>query len=268
MDRRISKIFSKSIKLTLCLAIALFTVCLPNFNGGVAFAAKKKKKESKSEVVKPSSKKTSKKKSKKAPIDKGSNDESGADTSDATTVEGTTATKHKRFEVLLNLGLAPNPMLGFGSTVGYFLNPSTAIEGSFLMASGKSDVVALSSTVVGTRLRKSFGTIPYVAGGLAMRMISGKWNTLSEDESEEFVSGASSNAIALDLAVGGQFMLGSILLGADVAGIMYPVVKLSNTEQLPEGTYSGSDYTAQKEKFDKFTGMNLILFRVVVGLAF
>jgi hypothetical protein len=176
----------------------------------------------------------------------------------------------KRFEVLANAGLAPNPMLGFGATLGLFMGDgSSAIEGSLLTASKKYEVVSMASTVFGARYRKSFWTVPYVAAGLGLRTLTAKWNTLSANETEELASGASSTAVVLDIAFGGQIRFGSIALGADLVGVLFPVAKLSTSETVPdEGTYSTDDYATQKAVFDKQNGMNLVLFKVGIGFAF
>ncbi|MCX6126684.1 MAG: hypothetical protein NTV34_18275 [Proteobacteria bacterium] len=186
------------------------------------------------------------------------------------TTEGSSSTPPKRFEILVNAGLAPNPFLGIGGTVGIFLGDgSSAIEGSLLTAQKKIDPVSFSATVFGARYRKSFFTVPYIAAGLGLKTLTAKWNTLSVDEQAEFASGGSSTSIILDLAFGGQVKFGSLVLGADAVGVMYPIVKLSKTETKPdEGVYSVDDYAAQKEKFDKQNGLNLVLFRVGLGFAF
>ncbi|MCX6119455.1 MAG: hypothetical protein NT027_18105 [Proteobacteria bacterium] len=218
---------------------------------------------------KPSKQKIEKKaKPGKSPVKGKPSENSSPATTDFASDKKPEAAPYKKLGALINVGLAPNPLLGFGATVSYYLNPTMAVEGSFLTASGKIEPVAVSATVFGARVKKVFGTIPYVGAGLAMRSVASKWNTLSEAGDEEFESGASSNAIALDLAVGGQFRLGSILLGADVVGIMFPLLKMSNTEQVPEGTYSQSDFDEQKGKFEKINGMNMILFKVGIGIAF
>jgi hypothetical protein len=180
------------------------------------------------------------------------------------------AEEHKTFEVLLNAGLAPNPLLGVGGTVGFFLGDgSSAIEASVLASQKKFPIVAMTSTVFGARYRKSFFGIPYIAIGAGMRSLTAKWNTLSIDETEEFASGASSSSIILDSAIGGQMILGHFVLGADIIGVMYPVSKGAVKETTPaEGSYSVSDYQTQLDVFNGQNGMNLVIFRAGIGVAF
>ena len=212
---------------------------------------------------------TTKKKKKKSKKKKGAGTEEVAPDPATPTDSGSVAPP-KRFEILVNAGLAPNPFLGVGGTVGIFLGDgSSAIEGSLLTAQKKIDPVSFSATVFGARYRKSFFTVPYIAAGLGVKTLTAKWNTLSVDESEEFPSGGSSTSIILDLAFGGQVKFGSLVLGADAVGVMYPIVKLSKTETKPdEGVYSVNDYADQKAKFDKQNGLSLVLFRVGLGFAF
>lgn len=175
----------------------------------------------------------------------------------------------KSFEILANAGLAPQPLLGVGATVGMFVGTGhSAIEASFLASSGKVDPVSLSSTFFGVRYRQGLGSIPYIAGGLGLKTLTAKWNTLNVAQTEEFPSGASSTSLVLDLAVGAQFRFGAFAIGADAVGVMYPVTKLSKKETLPEGTFDQADYDAQREKFDKNDGMSLILGRVGIGFVF
>lgn len=218
-----------------------------------------------------SSKTTAKKGKKSKKLSKKRKKKPKADEKATTVTERPLEDKSKdpSFEMLLNVGLAPSPLLGFGGTLGYFLQPDLALELSFLTASGKVEPVAISAMVAGTRIRKSFGSIPYIAGGLAMRTVTAKWYTLSDGEADdEYETSSSATSIVLDAAVGAQFKLGSILLGADVGGIMYPAFKVSKTDKIPEEAYNVDDYAEQKAKFDKFNGMNLILFKVGVGIAF
>lgn len=180
-----------------------------------------------------------------------------------------TPSSSKTIEILANVGLAPSPFLAAGGTIGLFLGSGDmAVEGTFMMGQAKDDPVSMASTVVTARFRKSFFGIPYVAAGLGMRSLTAKWNTLSVDETEEFPSGITSTALIAELALGAQFSLGSFLIGADLVGVMYPVSKMSKSETIPEGSYSETDYAEQKEKFEAKEGMNLILGRVGIGLAF
>lgn len=185
------------------------------------------------------------------------------------TIEAASVEKPKSFEVLVNAGMAPQPFIGFGGTAGMFLGDgSSAIETTLLMASGKIDPISVSQIVIGARYRKNIGSIPYVAAGLGLRSLAGKWYTLDTTGTDQFESGASSSSVVLDIAAGGQLRFGSIVLGADAVGIMYPIFKLSNKETLPEGTYDEEDYKTQKAKFDKQNGMGLVLFKVGVGFVF
>ena len=110
----------------------------------------------------------------------------------------------------------------------------------------------------------------YIAAGGGFRMASGKWFVLNNDESAEYNAGASLNAVTLDAAAGAQIKFGSILVGADLLGISFPVFKLGVKKTLPsESDYNEDDANTQQGKFDKVAaGMTLTLFKAGVGMMF
>lgn len=175
----------------------------------------------------------------------------------------------KKWELLLNAGLDPQPLLGVGATFGRNLKPGLALEVFASRASGKIEPVAVNVLSVGTRIRKSFlGKIPYVAGGLGFSMASGSWYTYNFDQTDELPSTSSSNALTLNLALGAQMQFGSFLVGADLAGIVFPIVKMGVKDGAPSDPYDENDFAEQKAKFNKLTGMTMVLCKVGIGFAF
>lgn len=184
--------------------------------------------------------------------------------------EADTEGSKKKWEVLLNAGLEPSPFIGLGGTVGRYLKSDLALEAFFSRSSGKVEPVAITIMNAGVRVRKNFGKIPYVAGGLGMSMASGSWFTLAPAPAEDqYASSATSNAITLNLAAGAQMHFGSFVLGADAVGVVFPVVKMGVKDTPPTETYDEDDYKEQKAKFSKVAGgMGLVLLKVGIGFAF
>jgi hypothetical protein len=177
------------------------------------------------------------------------------------------ATDKKTFELLLNAGLAPSPMLGVGGTAGLFVGGGrSAIELSGTYGKKTEDVVSIGVMYTGVRYRQSIFGAPYVAAGLGYRSVSAVWNNLSADESEELKTTSTSTSIAIELAGGAQFHLGSFAIGADVVGVIFPVSK-SVKDTLPEAAYSQTDYDTQYAHFQKYNGLSLVVMKVGIGLA-
>lgn len=185
--------------------------------------------------------------------------------------EAETEGSKKKWEILLNAGMEPSPFIGIGGTVGRYLNSDLAIEGFFSRSTGKVEPVAITIMNAGVRVRKNFGKIPYVAGGLGMSMATGTWYTLSPvgTTAEDLPSSSTSNAITLNLAAGGQMHFGSFVLGADAVGVIFPVMKMGVKDTPPTDAYDEDDFNDQKAKFSKVAGgMGLVLLKVGIGFAF
>ncbi len=209
-------------------------------------------------------KKKKKKKKKNKKTSDGLKEESGEPVA-----TGDQALNQRKWQVLLNVGLDPSPFIGFGGTIGRSLSPSTALEFYASHSSGKVEPVAITITSVGGRLRKSFGKIPYVAGGLGFRMASGSWFTYNEAQDDELATTSAVNAITLDLAVGGQIQFGAFVVGADLAGIAFPMTKIGAKDTPPTDAYDQADFDEQKAKFSKTAGgMGLILCKLGIGFSF
>ena len=175
----------------------------------------------------------------------------------------------KKWEVLLNAGMEPSPLIGIGATVGRYIKPDLAIEGFFSRATGKVEPVAITVMNIGARARKNFGKIPYVAGGLGMSMASGSWFTYNQGQTDELASSSSENAITLNLGAGAQMQFGSFLVGADAVGIIFPVMKMGVKDTPPGDAYDEDDFNEQKAKFSKVAGgMGLVLLKIGIGMAF
>ncbi len=175
----------------------------------------------------------------------------------------------KSFELLLNAGLTPMPMVGFGGTLGFFMGDgSHAIELGGTFGKKTDEFVNLGVMHAGVRYRKSFFSIPYVAVGLGFRSASAAWNNLGslDGEPAELKTGLVSAGPAAEVAIGAQFILGSVAIGADIAAAVIPLgAKVKETRA--EGDYDEEDYTLQAEKFNKYKGMNLMIMKVGIGLA-
>jgi hypothetical protein len=208
-------------------------------------------------------KKKKKKKTEEVPAEEASTDGS------AKTEAEPAVSDYKKVKLLANVGLLPNSLFGFGATAGFNFSHDFGIEGLFSTASKQIDPVVVSVTSFGFRAHKNFGSIPYVAGGMSMRMLDGSWNTVNKTKRAEYESSYKSTALTLDLAAGAEFKLGAIVIGADLVGIMFPVTKLSSTEGVPEKSdYDTGDYDEQKAKVTAYDGMNLMLVRLGIGIAF
>jgi hypothetical protein len=178
--------------------------------------------------------------------------------------------KTSRTEVLGNLGLSPSPLIAFGVTAGKIKADNSGLEGDFTYASGTSNTIAAKVTHIGGRYRKPIMKIGYVAGGAGLRMVSGSWSVLSLDGQNEYPASSSFNAVTLDGAVGGIMQFGSILVGADLLGISFPLFKLGAKTTEPDATdFDAADADAQKAKFNKLAGgMTMTLLKVGVGIYF
>lgn len=241
--------FSRMKNLTLLVSLAAILTIAPSQS---SFAAGKK-----------SSKSATKKKSPKT--------KSGKSRPAASTVNSESSKpSSSKMQILANAGLSPAPLFGFGGTVGMIKDSGSGFEATLTFASGKSGTVGASVTHIGARYRLGMLKIGYVAAGAGFRMASGKWFVLNSDESAEYEAGSSLNALTLDAALGTQFKFGSILVGADLAGISFPLFKMGVKKTLPtEEDYSESDANAQQGKFDKLAaGMTLTLLKAGVGISF
>jgi hypothetical protein len=242
----------RSLTLAVILSVAPAVFNAP---GGSAFAAAAKAK---------TGKKPKAKKSKAQPKDK-------AVTPDAPITESGEISGASKKQLLGNAGLSPSPMLGIGGTFGMIKDNGSGIEATLLMSSGKVDkIVAAQITHIGGRYRKGLTKSLYGAGGAGFRMASGKWNVLNQTADAEYPAGASLNAVTLDGAIGAQFKMGSILIGADALGISFPLFKMGVKKTAPsEEDYDTADADTQQAKFDKAAaGMIITIAKVGVGIEF
>lgn len=199
---------------------------------------------------------------------KGKSEKSGGATS--VPASGKAKSSGSRIEVLANLGLSPSPLLGFGGTFGMIKDDGGGLETTLTIASGKSGTISASVTHIGARYRIGLIKVGYIGAGAGFRMASGKWFVLNADESAEYEAGSSLNAVTIDGAAGAQFKFGSIIIGADIVGISFPIFKMGVKKTVPsESDYSETDANAQQGKFDKLAaGMSLTLAKVGVGMMF
>lgn len=218
--------------------------------------------------------KTKKNKKKKKKKKSGGSEDKGTEVEPAKasgeSPEGTEASGKSKFELLGNIGLSPSPLVGFGATLGLIKDSGSGGELTVSYAAGKSDTIGYKVLHAGGRYRRGLIKVGYVAGGLGLRMASGNWFVLNTTGDAEYAGSASLNAVTLDAAVGAQFKLGSIAIGADLAGFSYPIFKMGVKANKPvEEDYDESDADTQQAKFDKAAaGMHLILLKVGVGFMF
>ena len=86
-------------------------------------------------------------------------------------------------------------------------------------------------------------------------MSSDKYNVLSTDGCSEAQASASTNAIAITGAFGGQLNFDGIIVGADALGFSYPLFKFGASETLPsDGSYDPGDAATQKAAYEKIGG--------------
>jgi hypothetical protein len=240
----------------LMMSVALSLLCV-TIESGDALAASKKG------PSKGSSSKKAKGKSKR-PASK-------ADVSSSSvTAENPEVNRSGDIQALLNAGLSPTPMLGFGGSVGLINESGSGLEAGLMFASSKVDTITARVIHVSGRYRLGFMKFAYVAGGAGFRMAEGKWFVLNDTESAEYEASSGLNAVTFDLAVGGQMNFGSIVLAADAIGISYPLFKLGVKKGEPaEEDYSRDDANAQQGKFDKVaSGLTISIAKVGVGLRF
>jgi len=166
--------------------------------------------------------------------------------------------------------LEPIPLLSVGVSAAMLAPNGSGLEADFSLGSGKKGAVAASIIHLGARYRKPIMKLIYVAGGGGLRMASGAWNVLSvSDPTAQFPVKTSFNAVTLDGAVGGQMSFGSIILGADLLGISFPLFKLGVKKPVLDPDANTSDANTQQGAFDKLAGgMTLTLLKVGVGIAF
>ena len=197
-----------------------------------------------------------------------------------------TEKKPKRsFELLGNVGFTPTqktaeggdtfpsppiPAPVLGATAGYGSLDNQMMEIPLTYSSGNVGSIALTVTTVGGRLKVAMGKYFYAAGGGDLRMATGKYNVLTANSASESLAGATSNAIALTAACGFQKIFGSIIVGADMLGLSYPLYKFGVTETLPaDGNYDAADAANQKVLFDKAGGgLTVTILKVGVGTTF
>ncbi len=210
------------------------------------------------------------KSSKKGKSSKGSGKAKSKATAPSSGTSSSSKSSPSKVHALVNAGLSPSPLFGFGGTLGMIKDDGGGLEASLTLASGKASTISASVTHIGARYRIGLAKIGYIAAGAGFRMASGKWFVLNTDESAEYEAGSSLNAVTLDAAAGTQFRFGKILLGADLFGISFPLFKLGVKKTVPsEEDYSADDASAQQGKFDKIAaGMNLTLVKVGVGMMF
>jgi hypothetical protein len=203
---------------------------------------------------------------KKTKKPKPSTPESEAMSDDGSAASGSGAAKKKQI-----LGtLAPIPLLSVGVSGAMLAPNGSGLEADFSLGSGKKGAVAANIIHLGARYRKPIMKLIYVAGGGGLRMASGAWNVLSvSDPTAQYPVKTSFNAITLDGAVGGQTNFGSIILGADLLGISFPLFKLGVKKPVLDPDADTSDANTQQGAFDKLAGgMTLTLLKVGVGIAF
>lgn len=214
--------------------------------------------------------KTTKKHKKKKDPEVTSPEDPPAAGGEAAAAGGEEKGKGTRKEILGNVGLSPNPLMAFGVTGGLIKPDNSGLEGDFTYASGKSGTIAAKVTHIGGRYRKPIMKIGYVAGGAGLRMVTGSWSVLSLDGQNEYPAGSSFNAITLDGAVGGMMQFGSLLVGADLLGISFPLFKMGAKTTAADGPdVDSEDEAAQKANFNKLAGgMTMTLLKVGVGIYF
>ena len=190
------------------------------------------------------------------------------DVAETTAAEPETEKNHKI--VMGSLGLTPSPLVGFGGSVASLKSSGSGLEATFTYASGKSGTIAAQVTHIGGRYRMGLGKMFYGAGGTGLRMAKGNWLVLNQTADAEYAAGSSLNAVTLDGAIGGQVKFGSIVIGADVLGISFPLFKMGVKKTVPaEEDYDTADADAQQAKFNKLAaGMTLTLMKVGLGIQF
>ena len=183
-------------------------------------------------------------------------------------LSSSSSTKKSKF-IVGHAGLSPQPFIGFGGAAGIVRASGSVLEGSVTISSGKKGFVAARIIHAGARYRMPVFKIGYVAGGLGFRMASGAFNVLSLGGSE-YESGSSLNAVTLDSAAGAQTKFGSIILGADVIGVSFPLFKLGvKKSALQESDVDLDDEKKQQAIFDGVAaGLQLTLLKVGVGISF
>jgi hypothetical protein len=242
-------VFSKIKSIAICTLLCASSPCL--ISQGAQAAPKK------GSIKTKAKKKGSKSKEPKIqPVDAGA--------------EASEKSSPSKIELLVNAGISPSPFIGFGGTLGLMKDSGSGLESTLTFASGKSGTVSASVTHIGGRYRMGLMKLGYIAAGGGFRMASGKWFVLNTTQSDEYAAGASLNAVTLDAAVGGQIKFGSILVGADLFGISFPIFKLGVKKTIPtEPDYDEDDATSQQAKFDKIAaGMNLTLVKAGIGMEF
>ena len=173
-------------------------------------------------------------------------------------------------QIMANGGLSPSPFIGFGATYGSLNAGRSGVEGSVTYASGKSDTIVAQVTHIGGRYRMGMGNIFYAAAGAGLRIANGSWYVLNQTADQEYKAGTALNAITLDVALGAQVKFGVFCIGADIAGISVPILKMGVKNTLPSADdYDTADAKSQQGKFDKIAaGMNLTIAKVGVGIEF
>jgi hypothetical protein len=173
-------------------------------------------------------------------------------------------------QLTANVGLSPMPLIGAGATFGSLSARGSGMEFMVFLASGRSTTIAAQVSHVGARMRLPFGRFFYGAGGAGFRMAKGSWYVLNQTADAEYQAGSSLNAVTLDGAVGGQMKFGSLIVGADLVGVSYPVLKIGvKTKKPAEEDYDPDDADAQQAKFNKLAGgLTLTVAKVGIGFAF
>lgn len=171
--------------------------------------------------------------------------------------------------MLGHAGLSPQPFIGFGAAAGLVRANGSVLEGSLTISSGKKEFVAARIIHAGARYRMPVFKLGYVGGGLGFRMASGAWNVLSLGGSE-YETGSSLNAVTLDGAAGAQTKFGSIIVGADLIGVSFPLFKLGvKKSALQESDVDLDDEKKQQATFDSVAaGLQLTILKVGVGISF
>jgi hypothetical protein len=196
--------------------------------------------------------------------------------SDLDSLTGTTDTSEsspsgpRKIQLLCNAGLSPMPFVGFGASVGILNAQRKGLEAGFLLAGGKSGTIAAQVTQLSGRYRLPFGNFFYGAGGVGLRMAKGSWYVLNQTADAEYKAGASFNAVTLDGAAGAQTSLGPILIGADLVGFSFPLLKMGVKNTRPtEEDYDTADADSQQGKFNKLAaGLTLTVARLGIGIQF
>jgi hypothetical protein len=176
----------------------------------------------------------------------------------------------RKVQLLGNGGLSPNPLMGFGGTLGLLNQQNKGFETGFMMSSGKSGTVAISVTQLSGRYRLPVGRFFYGAAGAGLRIAKGSWYVLNQTADAEYKAGASLNAVTLDGAFGTQIKMGPVLLGADLVGFSFPMFKMGVKSTKPsEEDYDTADADAQLGKFNKLAaGLTLTVAKVGIGFEF